>query len=473
MPTFRALRRLAAVALAACSLVAVGVAQATSHALIMTISDYDDAKFPSGGADLPGVAIDARRAVEIAGMMGVPLANVQQLRDGQLTLEGIRRAMRDFTSRVQPGERAFIFYAGHGSQVPGSQSGRCAEGLVTHDAKLYFDHEIQRALEQLGQKAAQVVGFNDSCFSGGAAAKSRSAGERAASSSRFRPRAYPYIEGFRPERADESGYTCGTAINERMRSATQAANRSGARVVYIAGAAETEVTYESASTGGGGVATSAWMQCLRSASSDRDRSGAITGEELQGCAQALVDQTYADEPRMRHRITVIGDARLPLGFVDTQASVSARPLLEDIRSRADPSFNVELRLSSSRLRTNVDFLDFTVQGNRSGYLYLLYVAPGSNEITVLFPNDIDKDNRIEGGRAQRYPRPGWAIRSQHTGNDGQLLAVIADTPQDFTSGAMRAGPFATAAASARVATRLGVVTSRYGASAVQTVIQQP
>ena len=119
---------------------------AASHALIMTIDDYDNAAFkvpegapPSQSPDLPGVAKDAASFRRIAELMGVPAGNIRELRNAQLSAAGIRAAMQETIGRVQSGDKVLIFYAGHGSQRTGQGGNRCMEGMLTYDAQLYPD----------------------------------------------------------------------------------------------------------------------------------------------------------------------------------------------------------------------------------------------------------------------------------------------------------------------------------------------
>ena len=105
--------------LAACAaliLAAALPAQAENHALILWIGDYGDPK-----SDLPGIDLDAANARKIDQAMGVAPQNIAELSNANLTRDNIGAALGSLYRRIADGDKVFLYYSGHGGQVPGQQ----------------------------------------------------------------------------------------------------------------------------------------------------------------------------------------------------------------------------------------------------------------------------------------------------------------------------------------------------------------
>lgn len=431
---------------------------AADHALIMGIGVYQQSQ-----ANLPGIDKDMQIARRIAQSIGVPAQNIRELSDGQVTREGVHASLRQMEAQVQPGDRVFIYYSGHGAQEQGRSGGeKCVEGMFVHDMKMYPDGELEASLGRLAGKAAQLIMFNDSCFSGGAASK---APTRAIGGA---------VPKFFKAVADRPDYTCGQAVNMKntVRNLVVSASTQGNNFVYIAAAADDEVAM---ATPNGSAATLAWDMCLRNAAADRNASGALDAAELQACAQREVE-------RMGHRqtLTAIGNRQLPISFAaaspppasPTEASQRSAATLEDIRQAASPAIRVELQ-TRRQLVINQDPLDISVRTNRSGYLYLLHVGSDGRTFNLLFPNDLDQNNYIQAGQALQLPRPHWRVRAGGPAGDSHVMAIVSDTKRDFLSLGSKEGPFKSASFGSGLQRNLRIEATGVGASAAAFQGQAP
>ncbi|MBL8483032.1 MAG: caspase family protein [Rhodocyclaceae bacterium] len=390
-------------------------ALSANHALILTI-DYAGTR-----AELKGIDLDAENARNIALAMGVPPGNIMQVRNQSLTLEGFHAALRGLNDRIQPGDKVFIYYSGHGSQIQGSGNNKCSEGMLSARGELFSDTNLKQVVGQLASRASQVVMFNDSCFSGGAIT---SKGAAMRSLPGFTPK---YYEGNIETRAEASGYRCGEPVNKQFRNLVVEGSRQGANVVYVAASADNEVSF---ATEQGSTATNAWVACLKAA--DADRSGVITAGELKNCAQQLLRR----QP-MQQTITVIGNENLPLAFAAGTTSgagagqagrerVDPVATLRNLASGATPGFAVDLQLARSRMRIGVDPLDFSVSSNREGYLYVFQAGSDGKLFNLLFPNRINDNNYIKAG-SYSLPHPDWRIRAGGPAGASHLLAIVTRT----------------------------------------------
>lgn len=452
-------RRIAPLGLVVLGAFAATPLHAENYALIMTIGNYSNPN-----ASLPGIDLDARMARRIAQSMGVQEQNILDHKDSQLSQHGLQTTLTALTTRIAQGDNVFIYYSGHGSQRSAHGNGKCSEGMVAHDMSTFDDTDLETTLKQLAAKAGQVVMLNDSCFSGGQATKSRD------------------INGDPDRKAKTwktvtniANYQCGSAINAKMtRNLVPTAARNGANFLYIAAAADNEVAF---ATSRGSSATVAWASCL-DASSDADRSGMLTGRELQRCAQ-----NWIRDNNFNQTITLVGNAELPLSFVQAgmpaQGSVNggnasasadgaanALAALENLRQQASPNMRVQLRSAKPSLKIGRDYLDLSVTTNQGGYLYLLHVGSDGKSFDLLFPNSRDINNHVQAGTTL-LPRPSWGIQAAGPAGTSYVMAILSETPREFGAGMteIASTPFRSAVANTRAVRNLAVVGMGQGASA--------
>lgn len=450
-------RCIAPLGLAAMGILAAGPLHAENYALLMTIGNYSNPN-----ASLPGIDLDARMARRIAQSMGVQEQNILEYSDGQLSQQKLQATLATLTTRIAQGDNIFIYYSGHGSQRTARGAGKCSEGMVTHDMSTFDDNDLEDTLKQLAAKAGQVVMLNDSCFSGGQATKSRGND----------------IDADRKAKtwkdvANIANYQCGSAINAKMtRNLVPTAARAGANFLYIAAAADNEVAF---ATSRGSSATVAWASCL-DARSDADRSGMLTGRELQRCAQEWIRNNNFNQT-----ITLVGNAELPLSFVHAampaqggaggagaaaEGAANALAALENLRQQASPNMHVQLRSAKPSLKIGRDYLDLSVTTNQAGYLYLLHVGSDGKSFDLLFPNSRDTNNHVQAGTTL-LPRPSWGIQAAGPAGTSYVMAILSETPREFGAGMaeIASTPFRSAAASTRAVRNLAVVGMGQGASA--------
>jgi hypothetical protein len=424
-------------------------AHAETHALIMAIGNYN---IP-GAAPLKGVPRDVESAKEIARRMGVKDANVTVLRDGELTYDGMSGAFEGLQDRIAPNDDVFIYYSGHGSrQLVKDPEERCAEALVTYDGQGFIDAEVETKLKGLAAKANKLVVLLDACHSGGVTTRG------AKSDARF---AAKFL-------ARSAGEACRVPVNVLKRSISSRGPGSGAQnYVYIAAARDNEVSLDEAERGG--VATQAWRECMGGAARDLDGSGAISAEEVQACAQQIIDKKLANvQGFTAHHISITGNARAPMRFAETKtagpaaataSAVLPANTLKDIYEQRDDRRTVTIA-AQPRLKIGRDRFEVSVTSTHPGYLYLLMAGSDGKSFDVLFPNKLDAKNQIAAGETLRLPRGQWEVTAGGPPGTTQVLALVADAPRDFSALDLKpAGPFSILEASAVAAKDIQLVTT--------------
>jgi hypothetical protein len=103
-----------------------------------------------------------------------------------------------------------------------------------------------------------------------------------------------------------------------------------------------------------------------------------------------------------------------------------------IVSLADPSIAVKVDVPVARAVVDRDRLRFSILSNRDGYVYVFVVDP-ANQYLQLFPNELDRDNRISQKKRLTLPRPAWPMQAGEPVGANHFVAVVSLAPRDFSA----------------------------------------
>ena len=288
---------------ALCGLALAGAAAAqpaernTRHALIIAVGEYSDPQIPT----LHGVKYDVDSARRMAQAMAVPASQITVLRDAQATAANIRAAVAALDRRVADGDRVFVYYSGHGTRWYDESVRRdgCTEGLLAHDGQALTNVEFSRMLAPIARRSDKMLVFYDACFSGGVATQPFTTRSLRIGGASVVPK---FTRAGAPE-------MCSTPTNFRTRDLSQALQRSAAlpeNVVHVAASRPDEVSFDNPASGG--MATTAWRDCLLGRARDLDGSGAVTVDEVTRCAQDGVTRALKGQPGITgQQMTVAGN----------------------------------------------------------------------------------------------------------------------------------------------------------------------
>ncbi len=93
---------------------------------------------------LPGVALDRKLGIELAQRFGVPMQNIVELSEQQVTREGLKEALDSMNRTMMPGDRLYVYFSGHGARFFSKTTGRCTESLVMQDMHVVTKRRIRR-----------------------------------------------------------------------------------------------------------------------------------------------------------------------------------------------------------------------------------------------------------------------------------------------------------------------------------------
>ena len=496
------------------------------HALIIGVGTYEDPLVPP----LPGTKLDKVSATQIAQAMQVPDGNIQYLHDSQATVSNIRTALNNLNDRVQDGDRVFIHYSGHGTRYKDPQAGGCVEALLPYDGMskgMISNTEMASLLAQITQKTDKLFVMYDACHSGGLVAAAATARTRGIANSNDDGALRPKFAALSEE--------CSKPVNIKTRSLVNEQVNRGALpqdIVHISAARDNEISFDDEQKGG--LATQYFRDCMLREAKDLDGSGAISIEEIKQCAQEKINRRMQNDnnfkahnlvlsgngnfvpawfsqgvPQTANVMTALAATDKPVAQVavtpapatptpppaqqialatpsttttpattqsQTLATSEIKPLsgedaLKQMYDQRNAKRKVRVTLTKDQLVIGKDALEFSVQSDRAGYVYAALAGSDGKALYMLFPNDLDQNNRIEAGQTLKLPQGKWRIKSSGPVGTNHLLVMVADAPRDLQAlSAKKEGPFMTSLNDASGRAQLGALLT--SSKAISTAVCQ-
>jgi hypothetical protein len=133
-------------------------------------------------------------------------------------------------------------------------------------------------------------------------------------------------------------------------------------------------------------------------------------------------------------------AQPPLALTKSVGPLSA---LDEMFQARDRDHAVSVAPDKSRVRIGKDHLSFRLRSSLGGYLYIFLVGTDRGHFYLLFPNALDKQNRMPKDQEIKLPRPGWSFVAGGPPGTNQFLVMVSEHPRDFSAaGLKRVDPFA-------------------------------
>ncbi len=159
-------------------------------------------------------------------------------------------------------------------------------------------------------------------------------------------------------------------------------------------------------------------------------------------------------------LSPVAAAPVVAGTPAASPQLTGAQALQQLFDQRDAKRSVQVLASSAALKIGQDVLDVTVQSDRAGYVFLAMAGSDDKSLYLLFPNDLDQNNKIEAGQKMQLPRPNWRVKAAGPPGRDSLLVLVADGPRDFSSlAANKAGPFVTSLNDTQGRARLGALIS--------------
>ncbi|MBO9646541.1 MAG: protein kinase [Pseudacidovorax sp.] len=109
--------------------------------------------------------------------------------------------------------------------------------------------------------------------------------------------------------------------------------------------------------------------------------------------------------------------------------------LQSLARGATAGFNVSGSPRKAEVQIGKDKLGFDVRSNRAGFVYVFLLSSG-NEMFLLFPNLLDKRNRIAANETLSLPRAAWPMDSGGPPGNNEFAVLVSEHERDFASTGM-------------------------------------
>lgn len=386
--------------------------QARQYALLVAIEDYSQV---NGASDLPGCLRDLQGVQEVLEThFQFPKKDITVLTNKAATKANILNALNKMVRKADPGDSVFIYFTGHGAQLPDlndddETTDHLDEVFITYDFYQFdedtwlLDDHLRASLSNLKTRRAMVL--VDACHSG-------------------------------------TG-TRGEIINKKVDfgfETMMARGRFDGKPIEVIGAPDDHVLFASCSPNevsaigiyGGerrSLFTTAWLNVLED----------NIGVPLNDMRNALHKEMTVLHPQAAPYQNPQVEAAAEYTLADMLMPVTARGILVEARDEEklpDPidglpsSFKVSV-VADQRVYSPGEEMVATVTSSKKGFLRLYYVDK-TGDATLLFPNFYQANNWIEANTSVKVGSLESSFKLKMTGARGpeMLLAVV--SPNQFT-----------------------------------------
>lgn len=492
-------------------------ARVNRHALIIGVSRYLD----PGTPPLPGARIDRASATQMASAMQVPASNIAYLQDEQATGANIRKALKDLGEKVQDGDRVFIHYSGHGTRYNDPASGGCVEALLAYEGGQsgnITNREMTSLLQTITSKTDKLFVMYDACHSGGLVNIPPAVRTRGLLNTNDEGLLRPKFASI----SEECGRPVNVKTRNLMVELNDK-GALPQDVIHISASRDNEISFDDEQKGGlatqfvrdcmirdavdldksGAISMDEIRQCAQTKINQRMQNDAnykahnlmlsgnigfvpawfsqaqITNASVtapvkppqvtavapspakppQVVAVAPTPAPVAAPAPVSAPVVAVAPVAAPVPAPVVVAQLTGEQALRQMFEQRDAKRSVRVVLPKSQLKIGQDTLDMAIQSNKAGYVYVALAGSDNKSVYMLFPNDLDQNNKIEAGQALQLPRDNWRVRAGGPAGTNNLLIMVADGPRDMAALTAKAGPFVTSLNDAEGRAKLGALMS--------------
>lgn len=106
--------------------------------------------------------------------------------------------------------------------------------------------------------------------------------------------------------------------------------------------------------------------------------------------------------------------------------------LQSLAAGAAPGFDVTAAPKKAEVAIGKDRLAFEVRSKREGFVYVFLLSSGG-EMFLLFPNLLDKYNKITAGGSLSLPRASWPMDAGGPAGTDQFAVLVSEHERDFSA----------------------------------------
>ncbi len=400
-------------------------AHAANRALLVGVGQYQYVN------SLPGIAIDLNILRQWAPRLG--FTEVEVLQDQQATYANVRAALQRLTSGLGPNDRALFYFSGHGAQFKddnGDEADSVDEGLIMSDTDLsgpkpcnvLLDDEIDALINAMPN--GELIVLMDACHSGTATKSLSNRGLVTLEASSYMPATTGEVKGLGFYEAPAKDLT----VVERHVSRHPAAN---ARYVALSAARDEE---RARASGNGSFFTLGLHEAFKTAVAT---AADITPQKLHDQTMAFI-QANVKPQQDQFTPQLTGNPELfnkDIRVVASARTNSQGDLWAQFETLMQPYDHAGLKLTTDRGERIKIGQWYTLQvqlpSDLGGYLSVVAIDRGSEEATVLFPNDWMGETAFAAGATVKLPptsTANWGLQALPPASTTLLVALVTPEP---------------------------------------------
>ena len=115
------------------------------------------------------------------------------------------------------------------------------------------------------------------------------------------------------------------------------------------------------------------------------------------------------------------------------ALLTSAELFEQVLAARNPQRAVTATAESPKVGIGRGISRFSVSASTPGYLYVLKLGSGSEDVQLVFPNLADQKNRIGPDKAVSQPSATWSKPAEGPAGVDRYIAIVSDQPRDFST----------------------------------------
>jgi hypothetical protein len=106
--------------------------------------------------------------------------------------------------------------------------------------------------------------------------------------------------------------------------------------------------------------------------------------------------------------------------------------LQAMAAGATPGFEVTATPRKAEVNIGKDKLAFELRSKRDGFAYV-YLLSSGGEMFLLFPNLLDKYNKVTAGTSLALPRASWPMDAGGPPGTNQFVVLVSEHERDFSA----------------------------------------
>jgi len=121
------------------------------------------------------------------------------------------------------------------------------------------------------------------------------------------------------------------------------------------------------------------------------------------------------------------------------APTSATAAVEQVMAGRSAALQVASQPTQTALTIARDAMQFNLRSDAAGYVYVFATGADASQLTLLFPNALDQDNRIAAGAELALPRAAWKTLAEAPAGPRSILTVVSTQPRDLQAAGWKRG----------------------------------